>query len=186
MRLLRYSINLTLDGCVDHMAGIPTPAVHQHAAANIAWADDLIFGRVTYGMMEEAWRPVAESGDKPEWMDDWMVPFATTLHKSRKHVVSSTLTRVDWNATLVQGNLARAVLKLKQQPGTGILTGGVTLPLALAGLGLIDEYEFLVHPRIAGHGPSLLAGLPKPLDLRLVDRKELDGGMVAMRYEPRK
>jgi dihydrofolate reductase len=184
MRPLRYSINLTVDGCVDHMAGMPTRTVHHHAAAQIAWADDLLFGRVTYGMMEEVWRPVAEGGIKPEWVEDWMIPFATTIHKGRKHVVSSTLKQVDWNATLVSGDLAEAVVKLKQQPGTGILTGGVTLPLALAELGLIDEYEFLIHPRIAGRGPSLLAGLSKPLDLKLVDRQELNDDMVAMRYEP--
>jgi dihydrofolate reductase len=188
MRPLRYSINLTLDGCVDHTAGIPTETVHRHAAANIAWADDLLFGRVTYGMMEEAWRPVAETGIKPDWGEDWMIPFATTIHKARKHVVSNTLKQVDWNAELVRvkssDDLVEAVQRLKQQPGKGILTGGVTLPLALAELGLIDEYDFLIHPRIAGHGPILLAGLSKPLDLKLVERRELDDGFVAVRYVP--
>ena len=84
------------------------------------------------------------------------------------------------------GDLAKAVHELKQQPGKGILTGGVTLPLALADLGLIDEYEFIVHPRLVGHGPTLFAGLSKPLDLQLISRHELGSGAVAMRYEPRR
>jgi dihydrofolate reductase len=99
--------------------------------------------------------------------------------------VSSTLERVDWNAELVRGDLGKAVQQLKRQPGSGLLTGGVTLPLALAELGLIDEYEIVVHPRLAGHGPTLFAGLSNRLDLKLVSRLELGSGAVAMRYEPR-
>jgi dihydrofolate reductase len=99
--------------------------------------------------------------------------------------VSNTLDRVDWNAELLRGDLGDAVRRLKSESGEGLLTGGVTLPLALAEMGLIDEYELVVHPRVAGHGPTLLAGLSKPLDLRLVDRLELGSGAVAMRYEPR-
>jgi dihydrofolate reductase len=100
--------------------------------------------------------------------------------------VSSTLDRVDWNAELVRGDLGKAVKQLKQGPGKGLLVGGVTLPLALAELGLIDEYEFVVHPRLAGHGPTLFAGLSKHVDLKLVDRLELGSGTVAMRYEARR
>ena len=90
------------------------------------------------------------------------------------------------DAELVRGNLGEAVQQLQRESGKGIATGGVTLPLALAELGLIDEYEFIVHPRVAGHGPTLFAGLSKPLDLKLVSRQELSSGAVAMRYEPRK
>lgn len=183
MRPLRYSINVTLDGCCDHRAGIPDENLHRHAAEGIAKADALIFGRVIYEMMEEAWR--IRDGVVPEWMPDWMEPFAKTIDAAKKYVVSSTLDRVDWNAELVQGDLAAAVRKLKQRPGNGLATGGVTLPLALAELGLIDEYEFIVHPRIAGHGPTLFAGLSKPLDLKLVDRVEIGSGTVALRYVPR-
>lgn len=185
MRPLRYSINLTLDGCCDHREGFADEALHHHAAAGIAQADALLFGRVTYGMMEEAWRPVGETGVRPEWMAEWMVPFARTIHAAKKYVVSSTLDRVDWNAELIQGDLAQAVRRLKEQPGRGIATGGVTLPFALAELGLIDEYEFIVHPRIAGHGPTLFAGLSTRIDLTLVDRVELPSGAVALRYVPR-
>jgi dihydrofolate reductase len=118
-------------------------------------------------------------------MADWMKPFARTIDAKKKYVVSSTLARVDWNAELVLGDLASEVQRLKAMPGKGLLTGGVTLPFALAKLGLIDEYEFVVHPRVAGHGPTLFAGLPKLLDLKLVDRLEFGSGAVAMRYVPR-
>jgi dihydrofolate reductase len=99
--------------------------------------------------------------------------------------VSSTLDRVDWNAELIRGDLGEAVRRLKAQDGAGLLTGGVTLPLALADLGLIDEYELVVHPVVAGHGPRYLDGLRKPLALELVEREELSAGAFALRYRPR-
>jgi dihydrofolate reductase len=133
-------------------------------------------------MMEEAWRLSTRTVTMPEWTE----PFAQTIDAAKKYVVSSTLKHVDWNAELVRGDLAKAVQQLKQQPGKGLFTGGVTLPLALAELGLIDEYEFVVHPRIAGHGPTLFAGLSKRIDLKLVSRLEFASGAVAMRYEPRR
>jgi dihydrofolate reductase len=115
-----------------------------------------------------------------------MEPFARTIDAAKKYVVSSTLERVDWNAELVRGDLAKTVQQLKQEPGKGLFVGGVKLPLALAELGLIDEYELVVQPRLVGHGPTLFAGLSKPLDLRLVSRLEFGSGAVAMRYEPRR
>lgn len=153
MRPLRYSINVTLDGCCDHRVMIPDEDTHRHAAESIARADALLFGRVTYQMMEAGWR---------------------------------TPDRVDWNAELVRGDLRTAVLRLKQEPGKGLGTGGVMLPQALAELGLIDEYELIVHPRVAGHGPTLFAGLSKLVDLTLVDRVEFKSGVVALRYEPKR
>jgi len=119
-------------------------------------------------------------------MEPWMEPFARTIDAAHKYVVSSTLDRVDWNAELVRGDLGKAVEQLKQESGEGLLTGGVKLPLALAELGLIDEYEFVVHPRLAGHGPTLFAGLSKRIDLNLVSRLEFGSGAVALRYEPRR
>ena len=181
MRPLRYSINVTLDGCVDHRAIPADEELHRHAAETLARADALLFGRVTYEMMEAAWRPPAS-----EAMPDWMQPFARAIDAAKKYVVSSTLERVDWNAELVRGDLGEAVRQLKRGPGKGLLVGGVTLPLALAELGLIDEYEFVVQPRLAGHGPTLFAGLSKRVDLRLVSRLEFGSGAVAMRYEPRR
>lgn len=183
---LRYSVNVTLDGCCDHRAGIPDEGIHHHAADNIARADALLFGRVRYEMMEDAWRPSKLTGVLPDWMEPWMEPFARTIDTARKYVVSSTLEQVDWNAELVRGDLGTAVREIKQASSKGVLTGGVTLPLALAELGLIDEYEIVVHPRLAGHGPALFAGPSKLVDLKLVGRLELPSGAVAMRYEPRR
>jgi len=185
MRALRYSINVTLDGCCDHRAGSTDEELHRYWAEKLAQADALLFGRVTYEMMEAAWRPLA-TGVRPDWMADWMEPFARTIDEAKKYVVSSTLDRVDWNAELVRGDLGEAVQQLKRESGQGLLLGGVKLPLALAELGLIDEYEFVVHPRLAGHGPTLFAGLSKHVDLRLVGRREFGSGAVAMRYEPRR
>jgi dihydrofolate reductase len=186
MRPLRYSINITLDGCCDHRAGSPDEELHRFHAGNIARADALLLGRVTYEMMESAWRPFAQTGERPDWMEPWMEDFALTIDAATKYVVSSTLEEVDWNAELIRGDLGEAVQQLKQEPGNGLHVGGVTLPLALAELGLIDEYEFVVHPRLAGHGPTLLAGLSQYVDLKLVDRQEFGSGAVALRYETRR
>jgi dihydrofolate reductase len=185
MRPLRYSINVTLDGCCDHRAGSTDDELHRYWAEKLAQADALLFGRVTYEMMEAAWRLPA-TGMRPDWMADWMEPFARTIDAAKKYVVSSTLERVDWNAEFVCGDLGQAVEQLKREPGKGVFVGGVKLPLALAELGLIDEYEFVVHPRLAGHGPTLFAGLTKYIDLKLVDRVEFGSGAVAMRYERRR
>jgi dihydrofolate reductase len=190
MRPLLYSINVTLDGCVDHNA-VPADeallqeqlqATHRHATETLGRADALLFGRVTYQMMEGAWRLATRTSTPP----DWTMPFARTIDAMKKYVVSTTLSHVEWNSELVRGDLAEAVQTLKQQPGKGLLTGGVTLPLALAELGLIDEYEFVVQPRLAGHGPALFAGLSRYVELRPIDRRELSSGAVALRYEPRR
>jgi dihydrofolate reductase len=180
MRPLRYSINVTLDGCCDHRVILPDEDLHRHAVENLDRADALLFGRTTYEMMEAAFRTPAGTGTRPDGME----PFARTIDAAKKYVVSSTLGRVDWNAELLRGDLGKAVQELKRESGRGLLTGGVKLPLALAELGLIDEYELVVHPRVAGHGPTLFAGLSKPIDLRLVSRRELRSGAVALRYEP--
>jgi dihydrofolate reductase len=186
VRPLLYSINVTLDGCCDHRVGIPDEDLHRRARENIAQADALLFGRVTYEMMEAAWRRPARTGTNPDWMAPWMEPFARTIDAAKKYVVSSTLDRVDWNAELLRGDLGTAVQQLKQQSGKGLLVGGVTLPQALAELGLIDQYEIVVHPRIVGHGPTLFAGLSKRVDLKLVSRVEFGSGAVALRYETRR
>ena len=186
MRPLRYSINVTLDGCCDHRAIPADEELHRHAVESLEQADALLFGRVIYEMMEAAWRQPAQTGVRPDWMQPWMQPIALTIDAAKKYVVSSTLDRVDWNAELVRGDLGEAVQRLKQEPGRGLLVGGVKLPLALAELGLIDEYELVVQPRLAGHGPTLFAGLSKHLDLKLVSRLEFSSGAVALRYEPRR
>ena len=182
MRPLRFSINVTLDGCYDHRVGIADEESHRHFIAELERADALLFGRVTYLMMEEFWRPFARTGEGPAWM----LPFARTIDAAKKYVVSSTLDRVDWNAELVRGDLRTAVRDLKREPGNGLFVAGVKLALALADLGLIDEYEFVVQPVLAGHGPTLFAGLRERIDLQLVSRKEFRSGIVVLRYQPKR
>jgi dihydrofolate reductase len=154
----------------------------RHVVENLNRADALLFGRVTYEMMEAAWRPPAQTGARPDWMER----FARKIDAIKKYVVSSTLDRVEWNAELVRGDLGKAVQQLKRESGKGLLLGGVKLPLALAELGLIDEYEFVVQPTLAGHGPTLFAGLSKRIDLKLVSRLEFGSGAMALRYKPRR
>ena len=161
------------------------PGNERPAAEWIARADALLFGRVTYELMEAAWRTPA-TGVSPDWRQPWMEPFARTIDAAKKYVVSSTLDRVDWNAELLRGDLESAVQQLKRESGKGLFVAGVQLALALTELGLIDEYEFVVHPRLADHGPTLFAGLSKHVDLKPVSRRELGSGAVAMRFEPRR
>ena len=178
MRRLRYSINVSLDGCVDHAA----PAfgvyedVHRHAARTVADADALIFGRTTYELME-FWR-------SPVGVPDWTLPFAEAIGPKKKYLVSSTRTATEWNTENLRGDPVEAVRSLKQQPGGDLLVGGVRLPLALADAGLIDEFEFVVHPVVAGRGPTLLAGLAAPIQLEQVGVTEFASGVVARRYVP--
>ena len=184
MRPLRYGINVTLDGCCHHEAGLPPDEDSmRYWTAEIDRADALLYGRVTYEMMESAWRRPA-TGAWPDWMEEWDIPFAETIDRAKKYVVSNTLRSVDWNAELVRGDLGQAVQRLKDEPGESLSVGGVTLPLALAQLGLIDEYVFVVHPVLAGHGPTLLAGLRERVRLGLVERREFQSGAVAVRYRP--
>ncbi len=182
MRPLRYSINVTLDGCCDHSVMIADEDLHRHAVENLNRADALLFGRVIYEMMEAAWRRPPPVGARPDWME----PFARTIDAAKKYVVSSTLERVDWNAELVRGDLGKAVQQLKRESGKGLFVAGVKLPLALAELGLIDEYEFGVQPMLVGHGPTLFSGLSKRVDLKLVGRLEFASGAAALRYELRR
>ena len=181
MRPLRYAINVSLDGCCDHTFAEPDDELHEHFARHIARADALIYGRITYEMMESAWRPPVQESGMPAWTE----PFAQTISAAKKYVVSSTLETVDWTAELVRGDLREAVRRLKDQPGEGLSTGGVRLPLALAELGLIDEYEFVVHPTVVGRGPTLFAGLTRRLRLEPIARREFSGAVVATTYVPR-
>jgi dihydrofolate reductase len=132
-----------LDGCCDHRAISADEETHRHATKTLDQADALLFGRVTYEMMESAWRPPGQT----EAMPDRMAPFGRTIDAAKKYVVSSTVDRVDWNAELVPGDLGKAVQELKRESGKGLVVGGVKLPVALAELGLIDEYEFVVQPQ---------------------------------------
>jgi dihydrofolate reductase len=186
MATLRYSINVTLDGCVHHEAGLPPDEESmRYWTAELERADALLYGRVTYQMMESAWRKPAD-GVWPDWMDRWEVPFAEAIDRAPKHVVSGTLTNVDWNARLVRGDLGQSVQQLKDATRGVLSVGGVTLPLALAGLGLIDEFVFVVQPVLAGRGPTLFSGLRERVDLELVERVDFRSGASAQRYRPRR
>nr|WP_154923777.1 dihydrofolate reductase family protein [Microbacterium testaceum] len=179
---LRYAINVTLDGCVHHEAGLPP-----NAESMAFWTDELrrsdtlLYGRVTYELMEGAWRR-PEAGEWPEWMDASEVAFSEVMDPMRKVVASTSLQAVDWNAELITGDVVEAVRVLKEQPGRGIALGGVQLPTTLAAHGLIDEYTFVVHPMIAGRGPRLLDGVD--VKLELVERREFRSGASVQRYRP--
>src|SRR5690554_880364 len=184
MRRLRYGINLTLDGCVHHEAGLMPDAESMALwTAELASGGALLYGRATFEMMRSAWRR-PESGAWPDWMGPDDIAFAEVMDPMAKLVVSSTLENADWNAELVRGDLATEVRRLKEQSGEDLLTGGVTLPRALLDLGLIDELLFLIHPVVAGHGPYLFAGTRERLELKLLERNELSSGVVAVRYRP--
>lgn len=177
---LRYGINVTLDGCVHHEAGLPPDAESMAFWTDeLRRSDTLLYGRVTFEMMRAAWRR-PESGTWPDWMDASEVAFAEVMHPMRKVVASTTLNAADWNTELLQGDVLDAVRRLKEQPGRGISLGGVRLPAALAAAGLIDEYTFVVHPVIAGRGPRLLDG--GELQLELVERREFRSGVTVQRY----
>ncbi|MDH5147964.1 dihydrofolate reductase family protein [Brevibacterium casei] len=188
MAELRYSINITVDGCCDHLAIDPDEELHAHHAENLRQADGLLFGRRTYQLMKSAWRqptvtPETDAADAETQTD--IDVFAEVIDKAKKYVVSSTLTEVDWNAELLGSDLRSEIERIKDDSVRGLLVGGVTLPRALAELGLIDEYEFVVHPRIAGYGPYVFNGLAEVVDLVPTDRRELESGAAVLHYRPR-
>lgn len=179
MRPLRYSINVSLDGCVDHAAEgfIADADVHDHAASGIAAADAIILGRVTYELME-FWKDPG-----PDLPSD-LRPFADTMNSAKKYLVSTTRRADGWNTESLDGDPVDAVRALKAEPGRGLALGGVALPTRLAAAGLIDEYEFVVHPVIVGHGVRLFDGVPAPIALEQVDVVEFASGVRAVRYVP--
>lgn len=174
MRRLLYSINVSLDGCVDHSSGSPDEESHQHAAQTLARADAIILGRTTYELME-FWR-TAE--DLPMWLQ----PFQQSITAVKKYLVSSTRVPDGWNTELIDGDPVEAVRALKEQPGGQLQVGGVELPRALADAGLIDDYEFVIFPKVVGHGPRLLEGLVEPASLRLTGTTVFASGVRAERY----
>lgn len=176
MRPLRFSINVTLDGCIDHRAGAPDEQTHRHAAETLERADSLLLGREMYELME-FWR------DPPADLPDWMRPFAATMDRAHKYLVSSTREPDGWNTEALPGDPVDAVRALKQQPGAGLYVGGLTLARTLAAADLLDEVELVVHPRVAGHGPYLFEGLAAPLDLDLVDVTRFNSGIRLEQYQ---
>ena len=179
MGLLTFSINVTLDGCVDHREGIADDETHAFFTRLMDEGGAMLWGRVTYEMMESAWPAVARDEKAPRAMRDW----ARKLEAKPKYVVSASRRDFPWNNTFrVEGNLFEAVSQLKEKTPRGLLVGSPTLSAALERLGLIDEYRFVVHPVIAGHGPTLFQGLEPSRRLELVSTNRLKAGQVALHY----
>jgi dihydrofolate reductase len=183
MGLLTFGINVTLDGCVDHREGIADDETHALFTHLMDDAGAMLWGRVTYEMMESFWPSVARGEvAAPPAIREW----ADKLETKRKYVVSSTRSAYSWtNSTHIAGDLRTQVQALKDATPRGVLVGSGMLAIALDRLDLIDEYKFLVHPRIAGHGPTLYqSGLVATRRLELVELTRLRNGSVFMHYRP--
>ncbi|MGE4133858.1 MAG: dihydrofolate reductase family protein [Bdellovibrionales bacterium] len=181
MGLLIFSINVTLDGCVDHQEGIADDETHTFFTRLMDNHGAILWGRVTYEMMESYWPSVARGEvEAPPAIRDW----AVKLEAKPKYVVSSTRTDFRWaNSRRVLGDLRTSIQKLKEAHPSGVLLGSGKLAHELDRLGLIDEYKFLVHPRIAGHGPTLYqGGLVSTRRLELISSKPLSNGALALHY----
>ena len=181
MGLLTFATNVTLDGCVDHREGIADDETHDFFTRLMDESGAMLWGRVTYEMMESYWPGVAGGAeDAPPAMREW----AVKLEAKPKYVVSSTRRDFPWtNSHHVGGDLGAGVQRLKDATPKGVLLGSVTLAAELDRLELIDEYTFLVHPRLAGHGPTLYqSGLPVTRRLELLSARPLRCGAVAMSY----
>lgn len=181
MGVLVFALNLTLDGCIDHREGVADEVTHAWYTALLDEFGALLWGRVTYEMMESYWPAVARGElAAPPAMEAW----ARKLEAMPKYVVSSRRAEFPWaNSYHLAGDLRASVQRLKEATPNGILVGSATLGAALDGLDLIDEYRFLVHPRIAGHGPRLFEGsLGEARHLELVSAAPLRNGTVALRY----
>ncbi|MHB8800899.1 MAG: dihydrofolate reductase family protein [Thermoanaerobaculia bacterium] len=181
MGLLTFSINVTLDGCVDHLEGLADDETHAFFTRLLDEAGAMLWGRVTYEMMESYWPAVARGdAEAPTAMREW----ALKLEDKPKYVVSSTRERFPWtNSRHVAGDLRTGVQKLKDATPDGVLLGSGRLATELDRLDLIDEYKLLVHPRIAGHGPTLYESrLPGTRRLELISANVLRNGAIAVHY----
>jgi dihydrofolate reductase len=181
MGLLTFTFNVTLDGCVDHEEGIADDETHAFFIRLLDEAEAMLWGRVTYEMMESYWPAVARGDvEAPPALREW----AVKLEAKAKYVVSSTRTSFPWtNSHHIAGDLRTGVQKLKDATPGGVLLGSGKLATELDRLDLIDEYAFLVHPRIAGHGPTLYqSGLRSTRRLELVSATPLRNGAIAVHY----
>jgi dihydrofolate reductase len=179
MGLLTFAINVTLDGCCDHREGVADDELLRYFTRLMDTAGAMLFGRTTYELMESAWPAVARDEKAPRAMRDW----ARKLEAKPKYVVSSTRRDFPWHNTFrVEGELREAVGQLKEKTPEGVLAGSPKLSAALERLGLIDEYRLVVHPVLAGHGPTLFQGLELSRRLELVSTKRLKSGVMALHY----
>jgi dihydrofolate reductase len=179
MGLLTFGMNVTLDGCCDHREGIADDELHDHFTQLMDEAGAMLWGRITYEMMESAWPAVARDESAPRAMREW----AQKLEAKPKYVVSASRRDFPWNNTFrVTGDLRGAVTELKLKTPRGVLVGSHALGTALERLGLIDEYRLVVHPVLAGHGPTLFQGLESSRRIELLSTKRFASGAVAMHY----
>jgi dihydrofolate reductase len=179
MGLLTFALNVTLDGCNDHRAGIADDEMLDWFTQLMGGAGAMLFGRTTYEMMETAWPPIARDEKAGRSMREW----AVALEAKPKYVVSSTRHDFPWNnTTRLEGDLHDAVKALKEKTPDGVLVGSPMLSTALEKLGLIDEYRIVIHPVLAGHGPTLFQGLPSARRLELVSTHRLKSGVMATHY----
>lgn len=180
MRKIIAAINLTLDGIFDHTALSPGEEIHEHYRELLDQGDAILYGRITYGLME-FWRPFLEKPSEEKSMND----FATAIHKIPKIVFSHTLKTIDWDsARLSNQTLEEEVLALKQQSGKAIFVGSRSLILQLMNLNLIDEYQFCIHPVVAGSGSPLFENVQNRTAFKLIKTKTFDGGAIVLYYEP--
>ena len=181
MRKLIAAINMTLDGFCDHTAMTSDEEIHQHYNELLSNAGTLIYGRITYQLMESYWPSLVKNptGNKPR------DKFAVLIDNISKIVFSRTLKNVDWKNTKLKKEVIREeVLELKQQAGKSILVGSPSLIVALTQLDLIDEYQFCVHPVILGSGLPLFKNIKDRIDLKLLKTKTFGCGAVTFYYEP--
>jgi dihydrofolate reductase len=179
MGLLTFAINLTLDGCQDHRTVVADEELHDYFTGLMDAAGAMLWGRVTYELMESAWPAIAREGTAPRATLEW----ARKLDVKPKYVVSTTRRDYSWNNTvLIEGDLREAVTRLKEQTPTGVLLGGPKLATEIERLGLIDEYRLVVHPVFAGHGPTLFQGLEHPSRLELLSTDRLKSGALLLHY----
>ena len=180
MRKLIAAINMTLDGFCDHTAGIPDDEIHQHYADLLSNADTILYGRITYQLMEY-WRTLLENHSDEKSMND----FAIAIDKIPKIVFSHTLKNVEWeSAKLANRDIEEEVLELKQQSGKDILVGSRSLIIQLMNLNLLDEFQLCIHPVIAGTGLPLFENIKDRTVLKLIKTKTFSGGAVMLYYEP--
>jgi dihydrofolate reductase len=181
MGTLRYGINISIDGCCDHQAFNPGQEVHIYWGKRIAEVDAVVYGRKTYELMQ-AWK---FTNGKPDWVQDWMLPFAEVMNAAKKYVVSDSMKEADWNAEIIRSaDLEETVRELKKKYDRGLMTGGLQVPKRLVELGLVDEFEFVLYPGIAGHGPYLFEGLAKFQNLKPIARKSFASGIESIIYKP--
>jgi dihydrofolate reductase len=175
--LLTFGLNVTLDGCSDHREGIADEELHDYFTQLIGDGGALLYGRTTYELMESYWPAVARDENAPRSDREW----ALALEAIPKYVVSSSRTDFPWNNTIrVQGELHEAVRQIKEKTPKGVLVGSPMLGTALEQLGLIDEYRIVVHPVLAGHGPTLFQGLARSRRLEVISTKQLKSGAMAL------